>query len=964
MRPAPYRCVLLLLLPLAGGAALALDPQRDPAQYQLRTWTTLDGLPSDTVSHVLELADGQLLLSSYYAPPTLFDGVTFRPLHDRAGRPLASATAVAAQTADGSLWLGSRDEGLLRRHPDGRGERVALPGADAARLGERAVQALLVDGEHALLIGTGFGLFRLDWQADGNRAEALGLAGEDVVCLLRDQAGTLWAGTERGLRRQDADGQWQPVAGAGLEGVRIWALHQDRRGQLWVGTRGRGLLRFDGQAWHSYDSRSGFPYDVVRRIDQDAQGTIWAATAGAGLVRVRGGRFDRLGAREGLGADTVWWTLFDRSGVLWAGTAGGGFTRVADSPFLNWSPQQGLASGFHWGIYRAADGSVYFAGNNGISRLRDGRMEVLGAAGPGSATVTYSFIEDAAGRLLVGTQGGLFQLGTDDRLRPLAGVDPPVVVRSLFRDGDTLWVGGGGLYRLLGERLVADPSPLLQDTSVHRMGRSNGALWFASGRGLVWREAGADRLLAGPELGLVRDVWQDATGSLWLAARGLWWKTGAGAPQPVPPPAGERAVQLHTLAADRHGGLWASTNQGLLRYAIDELLRYSRHGGEPPQPRRLNRHDGLVSSELNGGSQNAVLRDADGSLWYPAASGVSRLLPDTLARAAPSLRAAVIHLEANGIGLPVDGLPELPAGTRRVAVGFTALPAAHGPRALFRYRLLPGDARWTDAGRERQALLAGLGPGEYRFEVEAYLPDQREVSDRQRLLFRIQPAWWERDALRIPAILGGLALLLALPLLHIRALRAQRRQLLAAVEEKTRALERLARTDPLTGLPNRRAFDPQLDAAWAADAAAPLALLALDIDYFKPYNDHAGHPAGDRCLVQVARVLQRCARHPSDLVARIGGEEFAVLLPDTSREAARLVAERIRDELAAVAIAHPASPLGGRVTVSIGLATRQPGMASADALTAAADEALYAAKRGGRDRVAEAPADGDAGVVR
>jgi diguanylate cyclase (GGDEF)-like protein len=951
MRPPLHRCWLLLLLSGLGGPTLALDPQRDPAQYQVRTWTTLDGLPSDTVSHVLELADGQLLVSSYYAPPTLFDGVAFRPLRDREGATLGSATAVAAQTADGSLWLGSRSDGLLRRHPDGRAEHVALPHAGPAGGNGQTVQALLTEGDSALLIGTSSGLYRLDWQTGGSTAAPIGLDGEDVVCLLRDQIGALWAGSENGLLRRDGDGEWRMVEQAGLAGVRVWALHQDRRGDLWVGTRGRGLLHFDGRRWQAHDSRGGFPYDVVRRIDTDAQGTLWAATAGAGLVRVSGGRYDVLGAREGLGADTVWWFQFDRSGVLWAGTAGGGFSRVSDSAFLNWTPQQGLASGFHWGIYRAGDGSVYFGGNNGISRLRDGRTDVLGAAGPGSATITYSFIEDRAGRLLVGTQGGLYRLDAGDRLHPLVTAPEPMPVRVLFDDGESLWVAGHGAYRLQGDQLQPDPSPLLQRLGVYRMGRFNDGLWFATRDGLVLRRGRNEQLIAESDIGLGRDVWQDPAGGLWLAARGLWWKTGEAPPRPVPVPAGERAVQLHTLAADGLGGLWASTNQGLLRYPIDALLRYAEHGGEVPQPLRLTRHDGLVSSELNGGSQNAVLHDRDGSLWYPAASGVSQLRPGDLARTPPALRAALIRLEANGAELPLDAAPTLPPGTQRVAVGFTALPAAHGPRALFRYRLLPGDERWSEAGRDRHALLAGLGPGDYRFEVEAYLPDQRDISDRRVLQFRVEPAWWERASVRLPAILGGMAMLLTLPLLHIRALRQQRRQLLAAVAEKTAALERLARTDPLTGLPNRRAFDQQLDEAWRAPAEAPLSLLAIDIDYFKPFNDHAGHPAGDRCLLQVARALQRCARHPSDLVARIGGEEFAVLLPDTSPSAARLVAERIRDELAAVAVAHPASPLGSWVTVSIGLATRTSATPSAESLTAAADAALYAAKRTGRDRV-------------
>jgi diguanylate cyclase (GGDEF)-like protein len=163
----------------------------------------------------------------------------------------------------------------------------------------------------------------------------------------------------------------------------------------------------------------------------------------------------------------------------------------------------------------------------------------------------------------------------------------------------------------------------------------------------------------------------------------------------------------------------------------------------------------------------------------------------------------------------------------------------------------------------------------------------------------------------------------------------------------------LSQTDPLTGLANRRVFDRRLaeEVARSARHRVPLALLIVDIDHFKAYNDHYGHPAGDACLRRVASLLRECAGRPSDLVARLGGEEFGVLLPHHPGAEALHVAGRCAQTVEAVAIPHAASPVASHVTVSVGVAQLSDSAPQPAALLAAADAALYRAKRDGRGRV-------------
>ncbi|MBV8190708.1 MAG: diguanylate cyclase [Alphaproteobacteria bacterium] len=171
-------------------------------------------------------------------------------------------------------------------------------------------------------------------------------------------------------------------------------------------------------------------------------------------------------------------------------------------------------------------------------------------------------------------------------------------------------------------------------------------------------------------------------------------------------------------------------------------------------------------------------------------------------------------------------------------------------------------------------------------------------------------------------------------------------------------LETLARLDGLTGLANRRRFDECLREEWqrAAREQAPLALLLIDVDYFKRYNDRYGHQAGDACLKAVAGVIASQARRPADRAARYGGEEFALLLPGTDAAGCEQAGERIREGLRALALPHAGNSTIGRVTVSLGGATGWPttdrvGDRDPSSLVAAADRALYAAKRAGRDRL-------------
>ena len=189
--------------------------------------------------------------------------------------------------------------------------------------------------------------------------------------------------------------------------------------------------------------------------------------------------------------------------------------------------------------------------------------------------------------------------------------------------------------------------------------------------------------------------------------------------------------------------------------------------------------------------------------------------------------------------------------------------------------------------------------------------------------------------------------------LHPRVLHARLSQHLDKCNAE-KMLVHQARYDSVTGIPNRRAFNLQLQTEWdrGIRSRSQLSILMIDVDHFKAYNDHYGHTQGDDCLAAVGRVLERCMKRPGDFIARYGGEEFVLLLPDTDQRGARHVAQRCCDEIAGAQIPHVVSEVTPHITVSVGTATCLPEQGrSIQYFIDKADTYLYEAKRHGRNRV-------------
>jgi diguanylate cyclase (GGDEF)-like protein/PAS domain S-box-containing protein len=192
-------------------------------------------------------------------------------------------------------------------------------------------------------------------------------------------------------------------------------------------------------------------------------------------------------------------------------------------------------------------------------------------------------------------------------------------------------------------------------------------------------------------------------------------------------------------------------------------------------------------------------------------------------------------------------------------------------------------------------------------------------------------------------------------------IKAQRDEIIGVLEERVRErtaeLEKLSMTDALTEVANRRRLDEQIEIEWdrAVRANAPLSILIIDIDHFKELNDTLGHGPADRALVAFAGELKQIARRPADLIARYGGDEFVLVLPETDSEGAMCIAKQIQMAVHWLDFPNPGSPISSRLTVSQGIATAWPAKkGDGNSLMLEADQELYKAKEAGRNRISAA----------
>lgn len=950
----------------------ALDPDRAITQYVQNVWRAPGALPHDNITAILQTRDGYLWLGTVEGLAR-FDGVR-SVVFDRSNTPAIANNWIRSLVEDpaGRLWIGTLGGGLVCLE-NGKFTRF---GAGEGIPGE-IVSALYSDRAGHLWAGSGQGLFRFRAGRFEHAPGSEALAKRSVRSLIEDQEGTLWVGTESGLFRF-VEGTARALPGElGLSGDAILALATDSSG-LWIGTAGGGLKRLAAGTVTTYARAEGLPHMRVWSLAFDRDGSLWIGTDGGGLARWRDGALATFDTRTGLTNDFVWALHEDREGSLWVGTNGGGLNRLKNGAVRTLTTREGLPGDFVWSVLRDRAGSLWVGTEDaGVARMRKDRITFFGAAA-GFAGAGRALLERADGSIWIAGDRGLFVLaGERFRPVPLAGHTDDIL-QALAEDGNgTLWIGtvSDGLLAFAEGRLRTFTSAdgLANDAVTALLPLSDGTLWVGTIGGLSRREPDGRWTTLTNRDGLpanyVTALFAGRKGELWAATRGGLARIRNGRVASLTAAQGLFDDALMSALPGDDGWIWMGSNRGIFASPLAEIEELLAGRRSRVSSRAFGLEDGLRTLEVNH-SGTSSFKDADGRLWFATRVGLATIAPADEQRNPLPPPVVIEEVVADGRPLPAAGPWSLPSGTQRLDFHYTALSFASVPGTVLRHRLDGFDPDWVDAKPDRTISYTSLPHGRYRFQVIAANSDGVWNHEGAAVEFEIQPRFHETLWFRG---VGVLVFVILGPLFYfarVRALRRRQTELERLVDERTAELGaanarllQLAREDGLTGVANRRMLDETLDEEWrrATRQRSALAMLLIDVDLFKDYNDRAGHPAGDACLRAIAASVAETCRRAGEFVARYGGEEFAVLLPGAALGDALATAEKVRASAEALGLPHPASTVAPVVTVSVGVGWIAPGAGasggSAAGLLYAADRALYRAKQKGRNRVESGATD-------
>jgi diguanylate cyclase (GGDEF)-like protein len=964
--------ILLTALWLAPSIpAEALDPERRPAQYGHDVWQTDQGLPQNSVVAIEQTQDGYLWLGTYQGL-VRFDGTRFVVFHSGNTEAITSNRIVAlAEDGHGGLWIGTNGGGLVR-YQNGRFTAFHT----GSGLPSDAVSALLVARDGAVWIGTrDAGLSRFAQGRFQNFTPADGLSNKGVTSLCQTRDGSIWIGTEGGLD-QYASGVFRAyTTKQGLPRNDVWAIHEDSEGALWIGTFGGGLSRFDGQRFTNFSTRDGLSNDTVFAVLEDRDRNLWIGTNGGGLVRYSNGRFERYGSAEGLSDDFVYALDQDREGNLWVGTFSGGLNRLKNVAVSMMTTREGLRRDFLYSTLQDRKGTIWLGAVQGTLMRMDGdRVSSIALPRKMADFDVWSLSEAAGGHLLVGTDGGGVLVFDGEKFSyPAwnASLSNQIVwAINRTRDG-SLWLGtaGGGVNHVRPDGAVETIGtsrglPNLFVRAIHHDRR--GRMWFGTdGGGVAILDKGRLTTLSmsdGLSSNFIRCLYEDANGLMWVGTYGgglnriedgkvTRYSTETGLFDDV-------VVQI----VEEGGYLWMSGNRGIFRVSLQELNELARGDRVAVSSIAYGRADGMRTLECSDGSPGGI-RTRDGRLLFATGKGLAVIHPSRIPRNLVPPPILVDSVMAEGRPVRPGERVDARRGRGRFEFHYVSLSLVAPEKVRYRHRLAGFERDWVDAGSARVASYTNLPPGAYRFEVQAQNNDGVWSQKAAAFEFARAPRFFETYT-----FYGFTLACVALAgtgghLWRVRRARQRELALMAIVDERTKQLEdanarlrELSFVDPLTGVANRRRFDEHLSLEWrrAIRSESSLAVVMIDLDSFKRFNDAHGHQEGDRALQRVASVLTDAAQRAGDLVARYGGEEFVLLLQGTDETGALTLAERVRADVEALAIPHIQSRIGSVVTISVGVTSVIPTEdLEPAAVIAAADAALYRAKAEGGNRVAQ-----------
>jgi signal transduction histidine kinase/ligand-binding sensor domain-containing protein len=720
---------------------LLLMGRRADAQYRIDTWTTEQGLPTNSVTAVLQSRDGFLWMATY-GGLVRFDGANLRLFSPGDTPGLRTSRLVALfESRDGALWITTEDLGLTRYY-DG----VFTTYTTAEGLLGNSVGPLFETADGAVVADTANGA--VQWRNGKfepySGAPSYKDPGRTIVGRTAD--GVTWYRDDAGIHKFE-NGlivRTLPREAAARN------VFEDRAGRVWMHLRDRGhdsIVCYTASGRETPPGLEGLSKFNAVGWSEDSDGNVWLGMrGGAGIARFDGERFTRYGVVDGLPGPNVETIFQDREGTLWAPTDGG-LARLTARPLSAFAADHGLEGNNTYTIYQDKQGDIWIGGWPGLTRYRNGQFESMSqAVGIAGQNVTALF-EDRDGVLWIGVW--------DSGIRRLEGgrvtaIPSPTgaVVRAIHQGrGPDIWIGGReGLARYRDRAFV--PVTGYPGGEVHSLFEDrDGALWIGTGFGVMryadgrFTTFGAGDGLTVPAI--VRSIYQDRDGVLWFGSydSGIL-RFSDGRFTHFSTREGLFANGAFQIVEDAEARFWVTSNAGIYRVSRHELNDVAAGRSAHVTSVSYGTRDGMLHTECNGGTQPAGMLASDGRIWFPTQRGVVVVDPRAMPiNPQPPPVVITQSLVANRM-VESAGPIEIRSGPTSLEVQFAALTFARPELSRFKYRMEGLDEDWIDGGRERTARYAQLPYGIFEFRVIAANRDGVWNTAGARVQVIVVPPFW------------------------------------------------------------------------------------------------------------------------------------------------------------------------------------------------------------------------------
>ena len=814
------------------------------------------------------------------------------------------------------------------------------------------------------------------------------VAGKVVRDITLDSSGTLWVGTYEGLQVFDYTSNALKKTDYELPSPYVMVVNAFEDDTLSLGLWDGGVVKInvENDTIKKLNFEDNRVYSYIRTTD----GTEWVGTWGGGVFAItsdgKRSNYKNRAQQDQLPHDIVYAMFQDDQDILWIGTNGGGIAKVnplkrnyvsvkhiADDP-------DSLSSGKINAIAKDASENLWVAVyNEGLNRISPKGVVTKFPAEPNIDGALHdpnvvSIGKDTDGNLLFGAGNKIYQYDEENnRFDAVITYAEGVIIYAIENGvADDLWIGtyNDGVFHCYhditenlnsvqyctgGEQLTGLSDNLVYDILLDSKGR----LWVATNNGLNLKTSLAEpfkifKSVPGSRSQLasntIRALYEDTSGRIWIGLVGggiAYYNEDDTFTSFVETDGMPSNTVLGILQGD-DGRIWASTQNGLAIITPDSNDIFT-----------LSPEEGIGGYEFNAGHY----KDSKGIMYFGGIHGITTIPGNISGGVSKPPRVYITDIEINQAPYNLDrsnyndASLELSYEERLIQFEFVALDYDSPDKTKFSYRLVGYDENWFTAGTANYVNYSKLPPGKYTFEV--YAETARGLkSETERISIEIQTPWYFSTWAYLAYLAVALFIIFSLIKMRESKVLADRNQKLAdmnnQLELANEKLEALSTIDALTNLYNRRYLDIRLDEELniAIRSGLSLSILMLDLDNFKKLNDTFGHVLGDQYLIKVGEKIKQALPRATDFGVRYGGDEFMIVLFDTDDKGAMIVAENIRKSIEDITLIDAGQPLDIQTTCSMGLMTLIPktGMDIIQ-LTKLADEALYEAKRHGKNTI-------------